>query len=258
MSFALLEGKKGIILGVANQRSIAWAITQACSAAGATLAFNYLNDKLRPRVEELVATLPGESPVYECDVTKDEHLESLAENLKRDFGSLNFIVHSVAFAMKEDLEGKFVNTSRDGFKLALDISSFSLTAVTRALLPLMENGGSVMTMSYLGGERAVQNYNVMGVAKAALESSVRYLAQDLGGKQIRVNAISAGPVNTLAARGISGFTDMLKYAASKAPLQRNVELEEVGNTALFLASDLSSGITGQTIYVDCGYNIVGM
>ena len=258
MTTQWLQGKQGIILGVANKRSIAWAISQALSDAGARLAFNYLNEKLQPRVEELVVTLPGNCPMYECDVSQDAHLQQLAENLRRDFGRIDFIVHSVAFAQKEDLEGSFVDTSRDGFKIALDVSAFSLTAVTKALLPLMENGGSVMTMTYLGGERAVKNYNVMGVAKAALESSVRYLAQDLGPRKVRVNAISAGPINTLAARGISGFSDMLKYVAEKAPLQRNVELEEVANTALFLVSDMSSGITGQTIYVDCGYNIVAM
>ena len=258
MATDLMKGKKGIVLGVANKRSIAWSISQALHDAGAQLAFNYLNDKLKPRVEELVESLPGEHPLYECDVTQDAHLAALAESLQRDFGKLDFVVHSIAFAQKEDLEGNFVNTSRDGFKLALDISAYSLTAVSNALLPLMESGGSIITMSYLGGERAVKNYNVMGVAKAALESSVRYLAQDLGGRGIRVNAISAGPINTLAARGISGFTEMLKYVADKAPLQRNVELEEVGNTALFLCSDMSTGITGQTIYVDCGYNIVAM
>jgi enoyl-[acyl-carrier protein] reductase I len=257
MSAGLLEGKKGIVLGVANKRSIAWAISQACSDAGATLGFNYLNDRLKPKVEELVDTLPGDSHLYECDVTQDEHLSALTKSVEEDLGSIDFIVHSVAFAKKEDLENQFVNTSRDGFKLALDISSYSLTAVSHALLPLMNDGGSIMTMTYLGGERAVQNYNVMGVAKAALESSVRYLALNLGEKQIRVNAISAGPVNTLAARGISGFTEMLKVAAARAPLKRNVELEEVAGTALFLASDMSTGITGQTIYVDCGYNIVG-
>jgi len=258
MTAKILEGKKGIVLGVANRRSIAWAISQKLQESGATLAFNYLNEKLKPRVEELVNSLPGEHPLYECDVTSDEQLERLGQNLERDFGQVDFIVHSVAFAMKEDLEGGFVNTSRDGYKLALDISSYSLTAVTRVMLPLMKDGGSVITMTYLGGERAVQNYNVMGVAKAALESSVRYLAQDLGPQGIRVNALSAGPINTLAARGIGGFTDMLKYAADKAPLKRNVELEEVANAALFLVSDMSSGMTGQTVYVDCGYNIVGM
>jgi len=258
MSNRLLEGKHGLVLGVANKRSIAWAIAEAAAREGARLAFTYQGEKLKPRVEELLATLPGESPLYSCDVTRDEEIQQVADDIARDFGRVDFVVHSIAFAQKEDLEGRFVETSRPGFLLAHEISAFSLTAVVRPLVPLMTDGGSVITLSYLGGERAVKNYNVMGVAKASLESSVRYLALDLGEQRIRVNAISAGPVNTLAARGISGFTDMLRHAADRAPLKRNVEPEEIANTAVFLLSPLSSGITGEVIHVDCGYHILGL
>jgi enoyl-[acyl-carrier protein] reductase I len=258
MSQQLLAGKKGVVLGVANKRSIAWAIADAMSKHGASLAFTYQGERLRPRVEELARSLPGTSPLYSCDVTVDAEIQAVADGLARDFGSIDFVVHSLAFAQKEDLEGSFIDTSRAGYLLAQEISSFSLTAVARALRPILSKGASILTMTYIGGERAVRNYNVMGIAKAALESSVRYLAVDLGASGIRVNAISAGPINTLAARGISGFTQMLEHVAAQAPLKRNVEAEEVAGTAVFLASPLSSGITGEVIYVDCGYNIVGM
>lgn len=258
MTMRMLEGKKGIILGVANKRSIAWAIAKASSDAGATLAFTYQGEKIKEKVEELVKTLPGTSPVYPCDVTSDDDLARLQENLRRDLGSIDFLVHSIAFADRKDLEGIFLDTSRKGYLLAQDVSSYSLTALSRMVAPLMSQGGSIITLTYLGSERAVKNYNVMGVAKAALEASVRYLAVDLGARQIRVNAVSAGPVNTLAARGISGFTEILDLVAHKAPLQRNVEIEEVANASVFLLSPLSSGITGEVIYVDCGYNIVGI
>ena len=258
MAHQLLEGKKGVVFGVANKRSIAWAIAKACSDAGARLAFAYQGEKLRPRVEDLVQTLPGESPLYSCDVTNDADVDAVGESLKRDFGTVDFLVHSIAFAERSDLEGSFLDTSRSGYLTAQEISSYSLTSISRAVAPLMETGGSIITMTYLGGERAVTRYNVMGVAKAALESSVRYLAVDLGERGIRVNAISAGPINTLAARGIAGFTDILKVVEDRAPLKRNVAVSEVADTALFLASPLASGITGEVIYVDCGFHIVGI
>jgi enoyl-[acyl-carrier protein] reductase I len=254
----LLDGKKGIVLGVANKRSIAWGIASALSEAGATLAFTYQGERLQRRVEELVTTLPGESPLYPCDVTNDDEISSLGEGLKRDLGGIDFLIHCIAFADKDDLARPFSETSRAGYLLAQEVSSYSLTALARMAVPLMESGGSIQTMTYLGSERAVRNYNVMGVAKAALESSVRYLASDLGEKGIRVNAISAGPINTLAARGIAGFTEILGHVAENSPLRRNVTVKEVAGTSVFLASDLSSGITGEIIYVDCGYNIVGL
>ena len=255
----MLQGKTGIVLGVANKRSIAWAIAQALAGAGMRLGFTYQGDRLKENVEELAATIPG-SVVYPCDVTAEEEIAALVAGLERDLGRLDTLVHSVAFARKEDLEGDFVSTDRDGFRLAHEISSYSLVGVTRAALPLLERSGSgsVIAMTYYGAEKVAPGYNVMGVAKASLEAAVRYLAADLGPRGVRVNAISAGPVNTLSARGIRGFTGMLKHHADKAPLRRNVELREVGDTALFLASSMSSGITGEVIYVDCGYNIMGI
>ena len=254
----LLQGKRGVICGVANKRSIAWGIAQAASEAGAELAFTYQGERLQSKVADLAGSLPGDAPLFSLDVSQDEEIEALGEGLKSHFGSIDFVVHSIAFADRKDLEGRFVDTSRDGYRLAQEISSYSMTALARVTAPLMEQGGSMVTMTYLGGERAIKNYNVMGVAKAALESSVRYLASELGEQQIRVNALSAGPINTLAARGISGFTDILKVVEEKAPLRRNVELEEVANAALFLLSPLSSGITGEVIYVDAGYHILGL
>jgi enoyl-[acyl-carrier protein] reductase I len=255
----LLEGKTGIIFGVANKRSIAWAIAQSLAAAGARLAFTYQGERLKDGVESLSSTLP-ESMLLPCDVTVDADITNVFREVESQFGRLDILVHSVAFAPREDLEGDFVNTSREGFKLAHDISAYSLVALARASMPLMEKsgGGAVLAMSYYGAEKAVEGYNLMGVAKASLEASVRYLAANLGQRKIRVNAISAGPVNTLAARGIKGFTGMLKHHAEKAPLRRNVELEEIGNAALFLLSDMSSAITGEVMYVDCGYNIIGV
>jgi enoyl-[acyl-carrier protein] reductase I len=255
----LLSNKTGIVFGVANKRSIAWAIAQALSREGMQLAFTYQGERLKESVEELTATMSG-SLLLPCDVTNDGEIDSVFKSVEREFGRLDTLVHSVAFAPREDLENDFVKTSRDGFKLAHDISAYSLVAVTRASLPLMEKagGGSVIAMTYFGAEKAVEGYNVMGVAKASLEASIRYLAANLGPRNVRVNAISAGPVNTLAARGIRGFTGMLKHHAERAPLRRNVELEEIGNTALFLASPMSSGITGEVIFVDCGYNIIGV
>jgi enoyl-[acyl-carrier protein] reductase I len=255
----LLDGKSGIIFGVANKRSIAWAIAQSLSNAGMRLAFTYQGERLKESVEELTSSMAG-SLLLPCDVTNDDEIAAVFTQVDRDFGKLDALVHSVAFAPREDLESDFVKTSRGGFKLAHDISAYSLVGLTRAALPLMEKagGGSVMAMTYYGAEKAVEGYNLMGVAKASLEACVRYLAANLGPRNVRVNAISAGPVNTLAARGIKGFTGMLKHHAERAPLRRNVELEEIGNVALFLASPMSSAITGEVIYVDCGYNIIGV
>ncbi len=253
-----LKGKKGIIFGVANKRSIAWGIAQALANHGAQLAFTYQGDRLKESVEELTKTLPQKSPLYPCDVTKDEEIKNVFDQLSNDFGSLQFLVHCVAFAKKEELDGRTVDTSREGFRIAHDISSYSLIAMTKAAEPLLEKeGGSIVALTYLGADKYIPNYNVMGLAKASLESSVRYLANDLGKKNIRVNGISAGPVSTLAARGISGFTTMLENHRNRAPLKRNVEVEEVANAAFFLLSPLGSGITGEIIYVDCGYRIVG-
>jgi len=255
----LLDGKTGIIFGVANKRSIAWAIAQALSDEGMRLAFTYQGERLKENVEELTSTLSG-ALLLPCDVTIDAEINTVFQEVDAKFGRLDSLIHSVAFAPREDLEGEFVNTSREGFKLAHDISAYSLVALTRAALPLFEKGGggSVLAMSYYGAEKAVEGYNVMGVAKASLEASIRYLAANLGPKNVRVNAISAGPVNTLAARGIKGFTGMLKHHSDRAPLRRNVELDEIGSAALFLVSQMSSAITGEIMYVDCGYNVIGL
>lgn len=254
----LLKGKKGLVVGVANKRSIAWAVAQALSNHGAQLAFTYQGERLKDSVAELAATLPGSSPLYPCDVTRQEDVQKVFSELGREFGSLQFLVHAVAFAKKEDLDGRTIDTARDGFQLALDVSSYSLIALAKAAEPLLEKeGGSVVALTYLGSEKVVPHYNVMGIAKAALESAIRYLAFDLGKKNIRVNGVSAGPISTLAARGISGFTTMLEGHRNRAALGRNVEVEEVGNTAFFLLSPLASGITGEVIYCDAGYRIMG-
>ena len=255
----LLDGKTGIIFGVANKRSIAWAIAQALSHEGMRLAFTYQGERLKESVEVLANTLPN-SLLVPCDVTLDHEIDSVFEKIDAEFGRLDTLVHSVAFAPREDLENEFVKTSRDGFRVAHDISAYSLVALTRAAAPLFEKsgGGSVLALTYYGAEKAVEGYNLMGVAKASLEATVRYLAANLGPHGIRVNAISAGPVNTLAARGIKGFTGMLHHHAERAPLRRNVELEEIGNAALFLCSSMSSAITGEVMFVDGGYNIVGL
>ncbi|MEW5975547.1 MAG: enoyl-ACP reductase [Acidobacteriota bacterium] len=254
----MLKDKFGLVLGVANRRSIAWSIAQAWHQSGAKLAFTYQGERLRENVEELASAFGESTPCYACDVTRDEDIQTVVESLTRDFGKLHLILHSVAFAPREALEGQFIQTSREAFRIAHDVSSYSLLGVTRAALPLMTEGGSVVTLSYYGAEKVVPHYNVMGVAKASLEAVVRYLAYDLGSLGIRVNAISAGPMSTLAARGISGFTDMLKHHAGHAPLKRNVTSKELGDTGLFLASEMSAGITGEVLYVDCGYNIMGM
>lgn len=255
----LLAGKTGIIFGVANKRSIAWAIAQALSGAGMRLAFTYQGERLKENVESLASTLPR-SLLYPCDVTSDAEIEAVFTALGREVGALDVLVHSVAYAPREDLEGGFTGTSREGFRVSHDISAYSLVALTRAALPLLEKSGqaSVIAMTYYGSEKVAAGYNVMGVAKASLEASVRYLAADLGPRGVRVNAISAGPVNTLAARGIRGFTEMLKHHADRAPLRRNVELREIGDAALFLASRMSSGVTGEVLFVDCGYHIMAV
>lgn len=251
-----LEGKVAIVFGVANKRSIAWGITQRLQQAGAKLAVTYQNERVRLEADELIASLPG-AEAFPCDVSHDDQIVSLFQQLKSRYGKLDILVHSVAFAPQEALKDDFVQTSRDAFRIAQDVSVYSLIALAREAAPLMTNGGSIMTMTYYGSEKVVPHYNVMGVAKAALEASVRYLAYDLGKQKVRVNAISAGPIKTLAARGIAGFGSMLGAQADKAPLQRNVEVDEVATTAMFLASDLSTGITGETIHVDCGYNVMG-
>ncbi|MBI5393705.1 MAG: enoyl-ACP reductase [Verrucomicrobia bacterium] len=254
----LLEGKLGLVFGVASQRSIAWAIAQAWAEAGARLAFTYQGERLRENVEELAATFGKDVPLYPCDVTRDSDLAAVFANVAKDFGKLHLLLHSVAFAPKEALEGQFLDTSREAFRIAHDVSAYSLLACARGAAPLMTEGGSILTLSYYGAEKVVPHYNVMGVAKASLEATVRYLAYDLGPKQVRVNAISAGPVNTLAARGISGFTNMLRLYPKISPMQRNIRTSELGGTALFLASDWGGGITGEVLHVDCGYHAMGM
>ncbi|MBK9306693.1 MAG: enoyl-ACP reductase [Nitrospira sp.] len=253
----LLTGKKGLIIGVANKHSIAWAIAQSVAGHGAQLFFNYQNDRLKQNVEDLAKTLPG-AQAFPCDVSNDGEIAALMQQVQKDFGQIDFLIHSLAFAPREELAGQFVNTSRQGFAMALDISAYSLVAVTKAAMPLMTTGGSVVTLTYLGSERVVPHYNVMGVAKAALEATVRYLAYDLGPLNIRVNAISAGPIKTLAARGVSGITKMVDLHKETAPLRRATEQGEVGDTALFLVSSLGRGITGEVVYVDGGFNILGM
>lgn len=251
-----LQGRMAVVFGVANKRSIAWSIAQGLHAAGMKVAITYQNERLEQEARDLILSLPG-AEGYMCDVSKDEDIDRLFATLKERHGKLHVVVHSVAYAPAEELKGDFVNTTREGFRIAHDVSVYSLIAVSRAAAPLMDDGGSIITMTYFGAEKVVPHYNVMAVAKAALECTVRYLASDLGKKKIRVNAISAGPIKTLAARGISGLGDMLKAHADRAPLARNVEVAEVGSTGVFLASDGSSGITGEVIYVDCGYNIMG-
>ena len=253
----MLENKIGMIFGVANKRSIAWACAEAAAAHGAKLAFTYQGERLKENVEKLAADLP-DSLIVPCDVTDQEQVKAAFVAVKKKYGRLDFLIHSIAFAPREALEGEFVATTREAFTTALEISAYSLTQLALAASPLMTDGGSIVTMSYYGADKVVMNYNVMGVAKAALESSVRYLAADLGKNNIRVNAISAGPINTLSARGVKNMGSLLGYVGEKSPLKRNVTAAEVGNTALFLVSDLASGITGETIFVDCGYNIMGI
>jgi enoyl-[acyl-carrier protein] reductase I len=254
----LLDGKRAAIFGVANERSIAWAIAQAFYDEGAELAFTYAGEVLEKRVRPLAEGI-GAKLILPCDVTKDEDIESVFSTLEQQWGGLDILIHAIAFANKEDLSRPYVETSRAGFHLALDVSAYSMVALARAAAPLMEGrDGAMLTLTYMGSEKVIPNYNVMGIAKAALEASVRYLAYDLGPRGIRVNAISAGPLRTLAAAGISDFKAMLHHVAQKAPLKRNIDAEEVGKTALYLCGPWGSAVTGEVVHVDAGYNIMGM
>jgi len=254
----LLEGKTGLVLGIANKRSLAWGIAQSVAREGARLAVTYQGERLEENVRELAAGLK-DPVILPCDVSRDEDIDVLMQGVQKELGGLDFVVHAVAYALREELDGEFLRTSREGYRLAQDISSYSLTAVARSAVPLMEGrAGSIVTLTYLGGERVVPHYNVMGVAKAALDMSVRYLAADLGPKGIRVNAISAGPVKTLAASGVHGISKMLEYHRTHAPLRKNTEQEEVGDVALFLVSPLSRGVTGEVVHVDGGFHVMGM
>jgi enoyl-[acyl-carrier protein] reductase I len=256
MGMVDLKDKTAVIFGLANKRSIAWGVAQRLHAAGATLALCYQNERMKAEADGLIHELAGASG-FQCDLAKDEEIAALFAGLQEKYGKIDVLVHAVAFAPPEDLKGEFLNTSREGFRVAHDVSVYSLIAVSRAAAPLMTEGGSIMTFTYYASEKVVPHYNVMALAKASLEATVRYLAYELGPKNIRVNAISAGPIKTLAARGIGALGDMLKAHAERAPLHRNVDQLEVGGTALYLASELSSAVTGETIYVDCGYNIMG-
>ncbi len=254
----MLKDKNILVMGIANQRSIAWAIAQAYHRAGANLIFSYQDERMKGKLEKFIAKEISDPVLLPCDVTDDYQIEDLFNKIASDYGVLHGLVHSIAYAQKEDLDAGFINTSREGFKLAQDISAYSLVAVARQASPLMSEGGSILTLTYQGSVRWIKNYNVMGVAKASLEASVRYLAGDLGGQGIRVNAISAGPIRTVSAKGIKDFNQIISQVEEKSPLRRAVSVEEVANTALFLASDLSTGITGEVIYVDGGYNIAGI
>lgn len=258
MDLLNVKGKNIVVMGVANQRSIAWGIARSLHSAGANLIFTYAGERLEKNVRDLAESLEGQkSLVLPCDVTNDEDIANCFQTIKEEVGVIHGLAHCIAFAERDDLKGEFVDTSRNGFLLAQNISSFSLTAVARAAKEVMTEGGSIITLTYLGGERVVSNYNVMGVAKASLEASVKYLANDLGKHNIRVNAVSAGPIRTLSAKGVGDFNSILKQIEERAPLRRNVTQEEVGNTALFLFSDLASGVTGENIHVDSGYHILG-
>lgn len=252
----MLDGKKGLIVGVANDHSIAWGIAQALHREGAELGFTYIGDALERRVRPLAQSL-GSPLIEPCDLGDDEQIAATMERVRATFGQLDILIHSAAFAKTEELRGSYLNTSREGFRVALDISAYSLTALIKAAEPLLSEGASILTMTYHGSQQVIPNYNVQGVAKAALEASVRYLAADLGPRGVRVNAISAGPIRTLAASAISGIRDMIKAQAEIAPLRRKVSIDDVGNTALWLCSDLASGVTGQIVYVDAGLSIVG-
>jgi enoyl-[acyl-carrier protein] reductase I len=252
-----MNGKTALVFGVANKYSLAWGITEALAAEGATIGISYSMDKLERRVRPLAESVNAQL-LTQCDVASDREIESAFLEAAANLGKIDVLVHAIAFAETDDLNGTFVDTSRAGFQKALDISVYSLVALARAAQPLMTDGGSILTLTYYGAEKVVPRYNVMGVAKAALEASVRYLAHDLGGHQIRVNAISAGPVKTLSAGAFTGFRDMLRYVGERAPLRRNISQEEVARAALFLLSDLGSGVTGEVMHVDAGYNILGM
>lgn len=254
----IMEGKKGLIVGVANNKSIAYGIAKACKEQGATIALTYMNEQIQKRVIPIAQEMGSEAYVYALDVGKEEQFKSLRQHIEKDFGKLDFLVHSVAFAPKEALDGNFLGTSKEAFKIAMEVSVYSLIELCRELEPVLNHNASILTLSYLGAVKHVAHYNIMGVAKAALESSVRYLAHDLGTKGIRVNAISAGPIRTLAASGIGDFRFILKWNEANAPLRKNVGIEEVGNSAMYLLSPLASAVTGEVHYVDCGYNIMGM
>jgi len=257
MTNGLMKGKRGLIMGVANQRSIAWGIAQACADAGAELAFTYQGEALERRVKPLADSI-GANLVLPCDVTDEASIDAVFDTLKQQWGEIDFVVHAIAFADKDELTGRYVDTSPGNFAMSLNISCYSFTAIANRAEKLMPNGGSLLTLSYFGAEKVIPHYNVMGVAKAALEASVRYLAADLGKQNIRVNSISAGPIKTLAAAGIGGLRMMLKWNEENAPMRKNVTIEEVGNSALYLLSDLSTGVTGENHHVDAGYNAIGM
>lgn len=254
----ILKGKKFAVFNVANKKSIAWAIAESIMNFGGEVIIGYQNERLRENVEELISNIDPKPFIVECDVSKDENIEKVAEEIEKNVGKIDGFVHSIAFAPSDALKNPFIETSKEAFLIAMEVSVYSLVAMSRIFKKILNTPSSIITLSYYGAEKVVPNYNVMGVAKAALEASVRYLAYDLGGENIRINAISAGPLNTLAARGISRFTDMLEYHRERAPLKRNITHREVGDTAAFLLSELSSGITGEVIYVDAGYNIMGM
>ena len=254
----LMNGKKGIVLGIANKKSIAYGIAKACRDQGAELAITYLNERFQKKLAPIAEELGCGERLYPCDVSSPEEITALKESLEKDFGKIDFIVHSIAFAPKEGLSGHFTDISKDAFNIAMDISVYSLIEVVRVLKPIMNENSSVLTLSYYGGVKYIPNYNLMGVAKAALEMSVKYMAEDLGREGIRVNAISAGPIKTLAAAGIGDFSFMLKWNAAHSPLKRNITINEVGNSGMYLLSDLSSAVTGEIHYVDGGFNIMGM
>ncbi len=254
----IMQGKKGVVLGIANNKSIAYGIAKACKEQGATMAFTYLNDSLKKRVEPIAKEFGSQDFVYPCDVSNPDEIKALKVSLERDLGQIDFIVHSIAFAPKDGLTGRFYDIPKSSFNIAMDISVYSLIEVVRELKPLMSSNASILTLTYYGGAKYIPNYNLMGVAKAALEMTTKYLAEDLGKDGIRVNAISAGPIKTLAAAGIGEFRFMLKWNEAHAPLKKNVTTSEVGNSGMYLLSDLSLAVTGEIHYVDCGYNIMGM
>jgi enoyl-[acyl-carrier protein] reductase I len=254
----LMQGKKGIVLGIANKKSIAYGIAKACQEQGASMAITFLNERFEKKLEPIAQELGCEDRLYPCDVSKPEEIKALKESLEKDFGKIDFIVHSIAFAPKEGLSGRFSDISKEAFEVAMDISVYSLIEIVRELKPILSDNSSVLTLSYYGGVKYIPNYNLMGVAKAALEMTVKYLAEDLGKDGIRVNAISAGPIKTLAAAGIGDFGFMLKWNEAHAPMKKNVTIKDVGNSGMYLLSDLSASVTGEIHYVDNGYNIMGM
>ncbi len=254
----IMKGKRGVVLGIANKKSIAYGIAKSCKEQGAELAITYLNERFQKKLEPIAEDLDCKDRLYPCDVTKPDEIEALKESLERDFGKIDFIVHSIAFAPKEGLSGRFVDITKDAFSVAMNISVYSLIEVTQKLKPILSDESSVLTLSYYGGEKYIPNYNLMGIAKATLDMTVKYLAEDLGKDGIRVNAISAGPIKTLAAAGIGDFSFMLKWNAAHAPLKKNVTIAEVGNSGMYLLSNLSTAVTGEIHHVDNGYNVMGM